>query len=127
MSEKIYVYSTLSAPVKYQNYVESASDMPNLGDYVLIKGGANVAGELMTPLGVVTIITPEQLAILEQNKTFQLHKENGFIKVRGSHEEVEKIVADMQGRDDSAPLVPQDFQDADGAKPQEPIKKSSKK
>ena len=84
---------------------------------VHINGGAGIASKhLVTPRGVHTAISDEQYALLQSNPTFQLHEANGFIKVEDSEADVDKVVADMTARDESAPLVPQDFPE-DGPQP----------
>lgn len=114
-----FVYSTLATDVIYQAYETGGADIPVATHSVLIKGGAGVANQnIITPLGVMTKITEEQMAICESNNIFQLHRKNKFIVVRESQSEIETVVADMEGRDNSAPLVPEDFTDTDGAKPQ---------
>ncbi|MGJ0509054.1 MAG: hypothetical protein ACR652_18425 [Methylocystis sp.] len=109
--KSVYVYSTLSADQLYTTYVKGGNDIPRPERTVLIKGGANVATKhLLTPRGVVTQVTAEELALLRDNKLFQLHEKNGYVKVDTSKQEVEKAVTDMEPRDESSPLVPGDFQ-----------------
>ena len=91
----IYIYSTLSSSVNYE--VEG-------GRNILIAGGANIPDKhFLTPQGVVTTVTEDGLAQLKKNRVFELHNKNGFIKWHGKKMEVEAVVADMQGADDSAP------------------------
>ena len=91
----IYVYSTLSASVAYE--VDG-------GRNILIAGGANIPDKhFLTPQGVVTSVTEEDLALLKKNRVFELHAKNGFLKWHGKKVEVEAVVADMQGADNSAP------------------------
>ena len=123
-----FIYSTLATDTIYQDYDENNSDLPNPTNHVLIKGGAGVAGKnLVTPLGVVTVVDDAQMTLLQSNSVFQLHLKNGFITVRESEANIESVVADMVGRDNSAPLVPEDFEGEDGAKPQVIEKKKSSK
>lgn len=90
MSQQFYVYSTISASVIY--------------DGIEIGGGANIANKYMwTPSGVVTAVDEGQLARLKQNRVFQLHEKNGFLRVEKTKVEVEKVVSGMQGADASAP------------------------
>lgn len=115
-----YVYSTLTASQNYTGYkphVEGQShNVPE--KHVLIKGGSNVAGRhLHTPIGIATKVTDDELKFLEQHPIFKLHQENGFIKVSTANEDTEKVAGDMETRDKAAPLVPQDFEGKEGAKP----------
>ena len=92
---EIYIYSTLSASVAYE---------ADGGREILISGGANVPSKhFVTPQGVVTTVTEEDLAQLKKNRVFELHSKNGFIKWHGKKLEVEAVIAEMQGADDSAP------------------------
>ena len=123
-----YIYSTLTAPNLYTNYVKSNSDLPIVESKVLINGGANVASKnLITPYGVVTSVTDEQLEALQQNDDFKLHVENGFIKISTAKEDADVVAADMNSRDDAAPIVPQDYEGATGAKPAEEFNASAVK
>ena len=107
--KKYYVFSTLSSDMNYTNYVEGGADIPIALPFVHVKGGAGVANDrLITPRGVMTEIDEEQLDYLRANKVFQLHEENGHMKVEDAAHDADKVVADMEGRDTSAPIVPQD-------------------
>lgn len=120
MSKQLYVFSTLAAAVLYTNYGKGGGDLPvELGDPVLIKGGTGVADKhFVTPRGVVTPITPEQLVYLEQNPVFQLHKKNGFIVVEESAKDPERVVSEgMQASDASAQPTVDDFTDGDDGEP----------
>jgi hypothetical protein len=111
MTGKIFVYSTLTADNLYGPYKPGGADLPIREGMVLIKGGANVAGpskHLVTPLGVVTEITHEQLALLRADVTFLAHERNGFITVSENKTDADHVAADMEGRDESAPMTPED-------------------
>lgn len=106
-----YVYSTLSANVDYTGYKQGGGDLPIVDGYVRIGGHANVANKHFdTPRGVVTGISSDELDFLKSHPVFQLHEKNGFVVVEKSNEDIEKVVADMEGREPSAPLVPEDFE-----------------
>ncbi len=114
---KLYVYSTLTAPQLYQNHSQaSGNDIPapitvDGHEGVYIAGGHGLADKhFMTAHGaVITEVSESQLEYLEHNKVFQVHKKNGFIEVAASKEDPEKVAAEMEGRDASAPLVPADL------------------
>lgn len=116
---RYYVYSTLTNDQAYTRYAQSGNDMPAVDAVVLIKGGVNVAdGRLITPRGVVTEIDDVEKDIIVNNPVGKLHLQNGHLVISGALGDPEKVAADMVGRDESAPLVPQDFEDGDGqAKP----------
>jgi hypothetical protein len=118
MSEKIFIYSTLTASQKYTQWKKGKADLSTRDKSVYIQGGSNVPDKhLVTPRGVVTEVTADQLAVLESNPSFKRHKERGFIKVeRHKAETMEKAVSDMVQRDPSAPLVPDDYNADDAEK-----------
>lgn len=113
-----YIYSTLTASVEYTGYSQGPGNIPIRERGVLIKGGAGLADDhLYTPKGVATQVTDEELAFLETNSVFQLHKKGGFIVVEKSKKEKEadKIAAGMS-KDPSSPKTLDDFKDPNGAK-----------
>ena len=113
-----YVYSTLTNDNLYTFYVPSANDLPNIEKQILIKGGANMANKhIITNYGVVTEVSDNDLDLLNTHVEFILHKKNGFIKIQKKKVEVEVAIVDMQSRDKSSPLVPQDFNENDKALP----------
>ena len=115
-----YVYSTLTANQLYTSWKQGANDMPNIEKQVLIKGGAGLANKnFITPLGVATSVTDNELDCLNENTEFLLHKKNGFIVVQKKKVDVEVAVSDMQTRDKSSPIVPQDFDAKDKVLPQD--------
>lgn len=114
-----YIYSTLTNSINCADYVASEGGTPRKTRSVFIAGGSNVADKhLITPLGVVTEVSEDDLKFLKTNKMFNRMIERGFLKVESKKAEPEKVAADMVGRDESAPLVPNDFdEDGKGAKP----------
>lgn len=107
---KLYVYSTLSSDMNYTNHAQGGADLPQALPPVFVKGGAGVANDrLITPRGVATEITEEQAEYLRANVLFQLHEQNGFVQISDAKVDADVAAADMQGRDQSAPIVPQDL------------------
>ena len=114
------VFSTLTRPNEYVTYKEgTAREISQVAHRVTIKGGANNVDKrnLLTPRGVATTISDEDLEHLMQNQVFQLHMKNGFITVDAAKDprDADEVATVMEGRDDSAPEVPQDF--AEGEEP----------
>lgn len=106
---KIYIYSTLSSDQLYTSFKATPNGVPLATAKILIRGGANIMTKaLITPRGVVTEVTAEELAELNRNDLFKLHKQNGFITVSDEKKDVEVAVSEMVGRDESAPIVEQD-------------------
>jgi hypothetical protein len=109
MSKKLFVFSTLAADVAYTNHEAGGADLPIALPSVLIKGGAGVANDrIVTPRGIATPVTEQELAYLRENAVFNLHEANGFILVSEAAGDADIVAADMVGRDHSAPIVPQD-------------------
>lgn len=108
-----YVFSTLTAPQIYtRTAMTDGNDLPQTVGEVFIAGGSNVPDKYMrTPLGVATPVNDDEMAILNDNDVFKLHQKNGFITVRTADADPETVAADMETRDQSAPLVEQDFAD----------------
>ena len=108
MSE-IYVYSTLSNDQRYVSYRADVNGVPQAESSIFIAGGANLMNKhFITPLGVATKVTAEQLAELKRNELFKLHEANGFITYSEKKEDPEQMAAVMTGRDQSAPIVDAD-------------------
>lgn len=108
--KKLYVYSTLTGDQVYTNHRTDANGVPQAVSSVFIAGGANLMSKhFVTPMGMATEVTAEQLAELRNNEMFKLHEKNGFIRVSEAREDADKVASDMTGRDKSAPLVEQDL------------------
>lgn len=106
------VYSTITNSTAYVQYDKGVNDMPREVKRVVIQGGAGVAQKrtLYTPLGVATEVSKEELDFLEGDANFQRHVKAGFLKVvKTGRTDADVVAADMQQRDGSAPLVPNDF------------------
>lgn len=107
----IYVYSTLSNDQRYTTYNGVSGGAPQPARSIFIAGKANVANKnFITPLGVATEVTAEELAELRRNEVFKVHEQNGHLSVSQAKVDPDKVAASMQGRDASAPLVEQDFE-----------------
>lgn len=107
------VYSTATSDINYVDYhpgkpTDAAAVVKRS---VIIKGGANLAtltGNLITPRGVATVISDDDLAFLETLEAFQRHKSKGFMYVeKGSKPKDADAVAKahMAPADKSAPLT----------------------
>lgn len=106
-----HIYSTLTADQEYRGYTEGK--VKTVKWKVVIKGGANIAGKnLITPMGVLTTVTDEEMGLLETNPSFKRHVERGFITVEKKKVGVEDVVKNMKKKDKSAPKVAGDFKDA---------------
>lgn len=109
-----YICSKLSSDQAYTTwYKDTANNMPRKNKQVLIKGGAGVANKkVITPYGVITQVTEEQIKQLQDNcPSFNRHLKAGYLKILEKDprdKEIEKIADDMQ-KDGSAPITPKDL------------------
>lgn len=109
------IVNTMGQSVEYTTYrrVEEKGSLRLIpGESILIRGGQGVmrSRELVTPReGVITEVTAEQLAELENNCLFRKQRDAGFLTVIGSERDQKKAFADMSPEDDSAQLTPEDF------------------
>ncbi len=109
-----YVLSKLSNSQVYTKYAEGQTDT-NLNVVVAevkIDGGADVINkQLVTPQGVVTKVSDNELEILKSNKDFQRHLENGLVKYYNTAPKIEKE-ADKMEKDKSKQLTAEDYKKA---------------
>jgi hypothetical protein len=112
-----YVYSTATGA---STYIEYAPDNDkNKGHAVIvrkvtIKGGHGVATKnLITPKGVMTKVTDEELEFLLKDANFQRHMKAGFMNYDKSKVDPEKKATNMAKGDNSAPLTPDDFKEGE--------------
>lgn len=110
MAKVIVIYSTLASDMRYTNYVKGGAELQNPIAEVFVKGGAGVANDrLITPMGVATMVTAEQLEVLKANAIFQMHERNGYVIVSEERGDPEKMAAEMNPNDPSKPLNDQDL------------------
>jgi len=111
MRTNYYVYSTLASDNVYDAYRTGGGDMPVPIEGVLIKGGTGVMGaNLITPRGVMTMVTGEQYARLQSDPVFKLHSENGFLTVEETNAPAEAVAANLNPADPSRQLEPGDLE-----------------
>lgn len=123
-----YLYSTLSCSQRYVKYAPAvAGGVPREERSVFVAGGANVANKnLITPRGVVTEVTDEELALLRENDLFKIHVSKGHIVVEDRKHDVEKVIPDMEARSPDAQIEPQDY-DVSGTHTTDGVKVTAKK
>lgn len=109
-----YIVSTLSAPVTYTFYGALSGNMKKVIKEITINGGANVANKrtLVTPSGVPTQVSADELEMLKKHPVFKKHEASGHVKIvnTGYQEEAEKAAKDMAEKDTSAPRTPKDYE-----------------
>lgn len=105
-----YVYSTLTCDNDYAEWVKNG-DQQSIQRVVRINGGHGLMTKhMLTPLGIVTEVSDEDLEFLERNDAFKLHVANGFITVDKKKVDPEKAAANMKRRDKSSQIVPSDYE-----------------
>ena len=105
-----YIFSTLTCDNEYTLWKRIGEDRVIPEKSVIIKGGTGIVNKnLITPMGVMTEVTDEQLELLEQNPSFKRHKENGFLVVEKNKKKKKKVASKMKIKDKSAPKVEADF------------------
>lgn len=116
-----YVYSTLTNNNSFMDYEKSQPGAPLVVKRsVTIKGGTGIANKhLFTPMGVATEVSEEDLDFLKANDGFRHFVDKGFITYREKEVHPEVAASDMDTRDQSTPVMPQDFREQDAAKPSE--------
>lgn len=110
------VYSTLSNGTEIVDWdVNPINNIPARKYSVVIKGGANVVNRkgLITPLGVMTEITQEQMDFLNSQPMFLQHVKDGWmtcVKAGGWRDDPDIVAANMASRDGCSPDKPEDYE-----------------
>lgn len=116
-----YVYSTATCSGTYCEYQENGSaDLavvkrkPNGQKMqVTIRGGHGVKPyNLLTPYGIMTPVSDEDMAWLKENPAFKRHMAAGFITYDKKKVDPAKKAANMSQKDGSAPLTPKEFEES---------------
>ena len=112
-----YIFSTASCDSAYVEWLPTPNNIPVRGRSVLIKGKANIADKnFVTPEGVMTSVTDEEMAFLETLPAFNRKVEAGFYSISKKQAEVSKVVKNMAKKDKSAPSTLNDFSNASTSK-----------
>ncbi len=106
-----YVFSTLSCDNEYRSFSKGGGDIPIVESKILIKGGAGIVNKnIITPLGVMTQVTDEELKLLEENESFKMHRDNGYIVVENKKADADEVAKkSMKKNDKSSPVTPEDY------------------
>lgn len=117
-----YVYSTATCDMIFPVYASNTEQgkAHKMNHQILIRGGANLAkgkAEFITKYGVRTEVSEQDLALLQKDKLFKQIEADGYFHVDERKVNPEAVAADMSARDDSAPLVPQDYDENSPVKP----------
>jgi hypothetical protein len=133
------IYSTLGNSTSYAIYepssMKDAKSVATVRKSIEVKGGAGIANKnLVTPKGVVTRVSAEDLELLKNDPHFQQHVKRGFITVDEGEDfsddpsdvnqkQVDKRADDMNPNDKSKPLTSKDFKgtNPDGTSAPSPV------
>lgn len=105
-----YVYSTMTNAHSYNVFADTPKGgVPTILRSIVIKGGANLHTKdtIVTPMGVATKVSLEDLEILEKNVTFIEQKKLGYISISKAKKDADKVAETMTPKDKSAPMTPQ--------------------
>lgn len=127
-----YVYSTATCGCDYVQYEDNSSK--DLGVVkrradgspfrVTINGGHGVSDKhFVTPRGVVTSVSDEDMDFLLQNHAFLRHVKAGFLAYDKKEVKTEKKVQDMNQKDGSSPITPADFEKGENSSADTPVYK----
>ena len=107
-----YVISSATSDICYPLYepIAPRSPVAKIKKKILIHGGANLApltGRLITPKGVATHVSDEDMAFLEESEAFKRHVKAGYMHVEKTDKNPDAVATEhLQARDGSAPLTP---------------------
>lgn len=106
-----HIVSKLAAGMDYVTYSKGPNGKQVPDGHITVKGGADVADKrtLLTPEGVVTSVSNDELKQLRSNPLFKVHEASGALLVTDKKPEPAKAAADLQ-RDESSQLTPQDYE-----------------
>lgn len=105
-----YIYNTLTNDQKYVVYETNPGGIPvPVGNVEIAGGHGRINKHLITPLGVLTIVDENQMALLKRCPLFELHQKNGFIRIETTKKDAEAVASDMETADKSRQLNPADY------------------
>jgi hypothetical protein len=106
-----HITSTATGGIDFTEYVNVTKDRNAPKRKVSIAGGSNVSNKhFITPRGVVTHVTDEELEFLKSNFLFNRMVKGGFLTITESKVDPEVVLPDMEIQDKSAPKTPNDYE-----------------
>lgn len=101
-----FVFSTLSNDNAYPIYKDGVKVKT-----ILINGKANIANKnLITPSGIMTTVSNEDLELLKGDENFMKQVKGGFMSFETKKADVEEVAKDMTEKDKSAPMTKKDIE-----------------
>lgn len=113
-----YIMSKMTSNVNYTIYAKAPSGLPVVKQIITVRGGADVIDKktLVTPEGVLTVISDDEYNKLQLNPIFRRHLERGMISVSSNESNAEKTSKELS-KDSSAQLTPKDYKKSGKNKP----------
>ena len=113
-----YIASKMAANVNYAIYTKGQNGINVVKQVITINGGADVMDKktLITPEGVVTVLSDEDFSKLQSNPIFVSHMERGVLKVCSNERNAENVSKELT-KDTSAQLTPKDYKKQGKKKP----------
>ena len=112
-----YVTSRMAGGVDYAFYKKGANGINLVTETITINGGADVIDKrtLITPDGVVTSVTDEQLKKLKTHPLFNIHLQNGGLTIKDTEKSANKAGEELE-KDKSSQITPEDYEKGNNKK-----------
>ena len=113
----MYIASKMSAPVDYAFYSKGASGINVVTKTIHVYGGADVINKktLLTPEGVVTELSDDDINMLKTHSLFIEHQKNEVVAICGSEKEAKKVAKTLE-EDKSSQITPKDYEKGNSKK-----------
>ena len=113
-----YIASKMAANVNYAIYTKGQNGINVVKQVITINGGADVMDKktLITPEGVVTVLSDEDFSKLQNNPIFVRHMKRGVLKVCSNERNAQNVSKELT-KDTSAQLTPKDYKKQGKKKP----------
>jgi len=125
-----FIYSTLTCGNTFVIYAPKPDPraLSRITKRIEIHGGhgVNTLKGLVTPQGVVTKVTDEELELLQTSSSFRRQCDAGYLVVDNKKVDPAKKAVDMNPKDESAPMTPKDFDKSEDGNEEVPIYKKKK-
>ena len=109
-----FIFSTMTCSNTFAVFAPKTdpTTLSTIMKRIHINGGHGLKNPdgMITPKGVVTKVTDEELQLLEGMLGFRQQVAAGFLVVDKKNTDAEKKAANMSQHDKSAPLTPKDFE-----------------
>lgn len=113
----VYITSRLSSGVDYAFYGKTPGGINKVEKTISIKGGSDVVDKktLLTPQGVVTELSKDDLDLLKTHPVFKMHLENGYITINENEKAAIKAGEKLEV-DKSSQITDEDYENGNEKK-----------